>query len=59
MNDLNVNHIINVNNIEINMRTENRKVVLETVRKGVNVSQKYSCSEKEALVKFILYLRYD
>jgi uncharacterized protein (UPF0335 family) len=57
MNNLDINHLINIDNIEINMRTESKKVVLETVRKGVSVSQKYSCSEKEALVRFILYLK--
>lgn len=59
MNNLDINHLINIDNIEINVRTESKKVVLETIRKGVSVSQKYSCSEKEALVKFILYLKSD
>lgn len=59
MNSLDINHLINIDNIEINMRTEGNKVALETVRKGVSVSQKYSCSEKEALVRFVLYLKSD
>ena len=59
MNNIGINHLINIDNIEISMRTERKSIVLETVRKGVSISQKYSCSEKEALVKFILYLKSD
>ncbi len=56
MNNLGINHIINIDNIEISIRKESKQMVLETIRKGVSISKKYSCSEKEALVKFILYL---
>lgn len=56
---LDLNHSINIDNIEIIMRRDSKKIVLETVRKGESISQKYSCSEKEALVRFILYLNSD
>ncbi len=57
MKNLGISHIVSINNIEISMKTEGKNIILETVRKGVIISQKYSCSEKEALIRFILYLK--
>jgi len=59
MDCLSINHSINIDNIEIVIGTENKNLILQTVRKGVSISQKYSCSEKEALVRFILYVKFS
>lgn len=62
MSELGIDHIINIKNIKINMKKDYRSIALEAVYKGMVLTESYPlserrlCSEKEALIEFVMHI---